>query len=503
MIRTIKAYSLEVNPGKWAVLEAIAQAYAAEKADHLATFANDAIFGNTDHYEQFRDALLDAGYTSPHGLQGRMWKLALKDAYETVLKNWAALAVELRGRVQQRTGWSAAQKRYALWLLKDERRLARLVGEAGPVAARIALTVENRREVRRQRGQRAQVKIARSFGLDADMYSIFTEKGRRYIAIASLTPRARVKVPLAGQPVLAGNVRIVLDRTKRRIEVHHTAEVDVPLPLTGQAAGLDAGLNEVFTDEHGQHYGKPFGPTLLRQSDELWAKGKQRNKLHALEKKYRAQGKTTKANPIRKFNLGTKKQRWRQRHMQGEIERQVNTEINHLLAVRQPEFIVSEKLDMRGKAKSKPLSRRVSAWARGTVDERLDFKASAGGSRRKHVNPAYTSQTCPQCGFLDKKNRTGDTFQCHYCGHRDDADRVAAHTLLARANDPEITLFTPKERVRTLLLDRFTARLREAEGDQSRSVSGRTPGTTRKRRQPESETTGANQQHPGAKYRSR
>src|SRR5579859_1747903 len=175
MIRTIKAYSLEVNPGKWAVLEAIAQAYAAEKADHLATFANDAVFGNTDQYEQFRDALLDAGYTSPHGLQGRMWKLALKDAYETVLKNWAALAVELRGRVQQRTGWSAAQKRYALWLLKDERRLARLVGEAGPVAAPIALTVENRRqvqsylrrEVRRQRGQRAQVKIARSFCPDA------------------------------------------------------------------------------------------------------------------------------------------------------------------------------------------------------------------------------------------------------------------------------------------------------------------------------------------------
>src|SRR6185369_11896291 len=104
MIRTIKVYSLEVNQGKWAVLEAITQAYAAEKADHLATFANEALFGNTDKAEQCRDALLDAHYTSPHRLQARMWKLALKDAYETVLKNWAALGVELRARVHRLTG---------------------------------------------------------------------------------------------------------------------------------------------------------------------------------------------------------------------------------------------------------------------------------------------------------------------------------------------------------------------------------------------------------------
>ena len=142
------------------------------------------------------------------------------------------------------------------------------------------------------------------------------------------------------------------------------------------------------------------------------------------------------------------------------------------------------------------MSRRV----RGTIDERLDFKASARGSCRKHVNPAYSSQTCPTCGYLDKKNRNGDTFQCLNCGHRDDADRIAAQNLLARWNDPDITLFTPKERVRTILLDRFTARLREAEGNPSRSVSGWTLGTKRTRRQPENETTGTNPQNPSARH---
>src|SRR5512133_2997738 len=124
MIRTIKAYSLEMNRNKWSELEAVAQAYASEKADHLQTFNDAAIFGNLATHEQFRDALLDSDYTSAYALQARMWKLALKDAYETVVKQWAALAVDLRGRIHPRTGWSPAQKHYALWLLKDEQRLA-------------------------------------------------------------------------------------------------------------------------------------------------------------------------------------------------------------------------------------------------------------------------------------------------------------------------------------------------------------------------------------------
>jgi putative transposase len=508
MHRTIKAYSLDVNVGKWAVLESIAAAYAAEKGDHLHTFANDTIFGNTQRYEQFRDALLDAQYISPHGLQGRMWKLALKDAYETVVKQWASLTVELRGQMQALTGWSGAQKHYARWLLKDEKRLARLVGEAAPLAAHIDLTLEARKQVqnylrravRRHRGQRAQVKMVRSFCLDANMYKLFEANGRSYIAIATLTPRERVHIPLTGHHALRGNLRIVLDRQQQRLEVHYTAEVPVPQALREPVVGLDAGLTEVFTDEQGSKYGAAFGQTLVKQSDELCDKGRKRNKLHALEKQYRHQGKTQKANHIRKFNLGTHKLRRRQTTMRHEIQRQINTEINQLLERRRPACIVSEKLDMRGKAPHKRLSRRVSGWARGTLDERLGFKASAGGSTRKHVNPAYSSQLCPRCGFLDKKNRHGDTFQCQYCGHRDDADRVAAHNLLARWNDPEITLFTPKARVRAILLDRFSARLREAEANQSRSVSGRTPGTKPRLRQPESETTGSIPQYPSARH---
>ena len=78
---------------------------------------------------------------------------------------------------------------------------------------------------------------------------------------------------------------------------------------------------------------------------------------------------------------------------------------------RKPAMIVTESLDIRGKAKSKEMSRLVSYWMRGSLKERLDFLALVEGFRHKQVNPAYTSQMCPTCLFVHKDNRRGDIFQ--------------------------------------------------------------------------------------------
>jgi len=70
-------------------------------------------------------------------------------------------------------------------------------------------------------------------------------------------------------------------------------------------------------------------------------------------------------------------------------------------------------------------------------------------------------------------------FQCVKCKHADHADRVAAINLKARKDDPEIFLFTPKERVKAILLARFTARLESPELIEGPTVSGRTPDTNK------------------------
>jgi len=64
LIRTIKAYSLEVNTAKWETLVEMAEAYAQEKDGHVAARGHDLTFAGYDKHEQYRDALVQVGYTS-------------------------------------------------------------------------------------------------------------------------------------------------------------------------------------------------------------------------------------------------------------------------------------------------------------------------------------------------------------------------------------------------------------------------------------------------------
>jgi putative transposase len=143
-----------------------------------------------------------------------------------------------------------------------------------------------------------------------------------------------------------------------------------------------------------------------------------------------------------------------------------------------PSIIITERLDIRGKAKSKGMSRLVSYWMRGSLKERFDFMALVERFHHEQVNPAYTSQMCPICLFVHKNNRKGDIFQCLHCGHSDHADRVAANNLKARYYDSEITIYTPKSVVKNILLRRFIASLekpaRPPEMADRLTVSGRT-----------------------------
>jgi putative transposase len=121
--------------------------------------------------------------------------------------------------------------------------------------------------------------------------------------------------------------------------------------------------------------------------------------------------------------------------------------------------------------KPKSINRKLSSWLRGEIQDRISFKALAEGFRHEQVNPAYSSQICPSCDFVDSKNRIKDKFTCLHCRHEDIADRVAAQNLAKRYGDDFITLYTPYSEVKTIQLGRFHRRL---EAEQSATVPGRT-----------------------------
>lgn len=128
-----------------------------------------------------------------------------------------------------------------------------------------------------------------------------------------------------------------------------------------------------------------------------------------------------------------------------------------------------------------PVNRKLSNWLRGTLQDRVAFKALAEGFRLEQVNAAYGSQGCPCCDFVDDKNRNGDRFQCLHCGHEDASDRVAAMNYAKRLDDREIQRYTPYREVKSILLNRFRRRL---EMGQPITVPGRTLETVIKGRPP-------------------
>lgn len=78
------------------------------------------------------------------------------------------------------------------------------------------------------------------------------------------------------------------------------------------------------------------------------------------------------------------------------------------------------------------LNRVFLANAHADFRRMLAYKCERSGARLVAVNPAYTSQTCSQCGHCAPENRKNQAvFQCAACGLNLNADHNAALNILA------------------------------------------------------------------------
>jgi IS605 OrfB family transposase len=201
---------------------------------------------------------------------------------------------------------------------------------------------------------------------------------------------------------------------------------------------------------------------LKEKSDRISEKNKKRNKLFALarknEKKNTKEGKK-KSKSIRKYNLGRIKANRQKSKDHATIESYVNHSLNNFFENDKPSEIVDENLNFNSWNKKLPkkVKRYFSSWLKGLLRKRIEYKAMVNGVHHTTVNPAYSSQLCPICGYLDSKNRKGDKFECLNCGVELDADYCGSLNLKNRKDDKEITLYTPYKKVKEILLRRFTA----------------------------------------------
>jgi IS605 OrfB family transposase len=81
----------------------------------------------------------------------------------------------------------------------------------------------------------------------------------------------------------------------------------------------------------------------------------------------------------------------------------------------------------------KPQRVALHSWAFAQLGDFIVYKARRTGVPLVFVDPAYTSQTCAECGYVDKRNRVNQAlFICRGCGVVAHADRNSSHNVAQR-----------------------------------------------------------------------
>jgi len=109
----------------------------------------------------------------------------------------------------------------------------------------------------------------------------------------------------------------------------------------------------------------------------------------------------------------------------------INYYINQLNTNNTKEIVIEQLKKVKHKTKQKKSIRtkfmnKMQYWSYRLVTGKLERLCEENGVLLTKINPAYTSQTCSNCGCVDKKSRQGETYSCQHCGYVNDADINAA-----------------------------------------------------------------------------
>ena len=145
--------------------------------------------------------------------------------------------------------------------------------------------------------------------------------------------------------------------------------------------------------------------------------------------------------------------------VRGFLRTEIGRILNRLVADRKPRELVVEALDFRHSELSKRLNAIMRNCGRSLIKAKLTDFEDRLGIKITEVNPAYSSQSCACCGYVDKRNRTRQKdFRCLWCGHKTHADLNAASNIKARRARPAGWLSIGKVSVLAELVREFGER---------------------------------------------
>ena len=248
-------------------------------------------------------------------------------------------------------------------------------------------------------------------------------KGR---LISVNTVRKRIKVPYSikgyeryfNDPrYKLGTARLLIRHGKYYLHVPLSYNVEEPDLVKAQTVvGIDRGLRFIVTTYDSDGKCTFVNGRKVMQKRRGYSRLRQR-----LQKKHTASARR------RLRAIGSREGRW-------------VADINHCISKRLVESYPAGTLfvleDLSGiqdaTVKVKKKNRyTMCSWSYFDLEQKLIYKARLKGSIVIKVDPHYTSQRCPICGYTDKGNRDkkNHIFICKNCGYRSNDDRIGAMNL--------------------------------------------------------------------------
>lgn len=211
-------------------------------------------------------------------------------------------------------------------------------------------------------------------------------------------------------------VTLVLDPTNPTARLTLTFGIPKAEPVEGGVLGVDLGLHALYKDSEGGEYRYPQVQRVRRR--------------YAYDRRT-LQEKGTRSAHRRLKAIGKREERFIRDVDHCAAKRLADTPGIGVMAFEDLTRI--RRLARKGTRTGRRRRNMLNQWPFSQLQEFTAYKAAAKGIQVVMVDPAYTSQRCNRCSYVDKGNRDCARFDCLNCGHSDDADHNAALNIRDRA----------------------------------------------------------------------
>lgn len=243
----------------------------------------------------------------------------------------------------------------------------------------------------------------RTYTLEGDSVSLYTLEGR--ITVSLLPGEHQRRLLDGGTPKEA---ELVFRKGQWFFNLVVESGDGEPC-VSGPVMGVDVGENNLAAHS----LGKVFGGERLRD---------ERDRYLALRRRLQSNGSQSAKQKLRQVSG---REMRRVKHINHETSKAI---VKAAMEAGIATIAMEDLTHIRERIRAgKRMRARLHRWAWRQLQTFVEYKAKAAGIAVEYVNPAYTSQTCSECGSLGR--RLKHRFMCSTCGFRAHSDLNASRNL--------------------------------------------------------------------------